>query len=229
MSILTKIWAKIRRKWIKLRLQPIRVFCLHHISKEYDPLTMWKCDWVQIDEFKNGIQLLQQSGVEIISLSEAYNHICNDKFRYKKYAVLTFDDGWDTLKNILPWLNEQKIPVTLFLNPAYLLGEDNREKGVSITKEDLDLFLHNTNIEIAPHGWNHQLCTEMSKPEFEKNVKKCVTYLSRYKEYMPFFAYPCGRYRLENDKYLLENNIIPVYMDGMKNYNDSTAIHRVIW
>ena len=106
MSKLTEIWAKIRRKWMKLRLQPIRVFCLHHVCKTYDGITMYQGDWVQIDDFKQKVQRMQQDRVEFISLTDAYNKITNDKFRNRKYAVLTFDDGYDSLKEILPWLEQ---------------------------------------------------------------------------------------------------------------------------
>ncbi len=40
---------------------------------------------------------MQKGGVEFISLTEAYEHICNDNIRCKRYAVLTFDDGYTSL------------------------------------------------------------------------------------------------------------------------------------
>ena len=54
------LWHKINRKWVKLRLQPIRVFCLHHVCKAFDAESMNKGDWMQIDEFKQKVQTLQQ-------------------------------------------------------------------------------------------------------------------------------------------------------------------------
>ena len=98
------IIAKIQRKLMKLRLHPIRVFCLHHVCAEFDAESMNACDWMQIDEFKSKVMTLQQNGVEFISLSKAYKHICYDHIRSKNYAVLTFDDGYASLKEILPCL-----------------------------------------------------------------------------------------------------------------------------
>ena len=50
---------KVKRKWIKIRLRPIRVFCLHHVCKEFDADTMYPCDWMDIDVFKRKIKDLQ--------------------------------------------------------------------------------------------------------------------------------------------------------------------------
>ena len=102
---------------MKLRLQPIRVFCFHQVSDEYAPLTMWEEDWTQTELFKRNIQNLKERGYTFISLPEAYFKLKNDSFRREKYAVLTADDGFKSMLNILPWLIEQRIPVTLFVNP----------------------------------------------------------------------------------------------------------------
>ncbi len=77
---------------MKLRLQPIYVFCFHHVCETFDAASMNQRDWMQIDEFKQKVLKMQQDGVEFISLKEAYNKITNDKFRNRKYAVLTFDE-----------------------------------------------------------------------------------------------------------------------------------------
>ena len=90
----------IQRKWMKLRLQPIRVFCLHHVCEQFDADVMHPCDWIALDEFKKQIYELRNQGYQFISLTAAYEHLKKDSFRYKKYAVLTFDDGYKSLKEI---------------------------------------------------------------------------------------------------------------------------------
>ena len=129
----------IKRKLLKLRLQPIHVFCLHHVSQTFDAESMNKGDWMQIDEFKSKVMALLQDGVEFISLTYAYTHICKDMFRLKKYAVLTFDDGYASLNEILPWLEGQNIPATLFINGKYLDGKSYRDnpKEQYLNKEEL--------------------------------------------------------------------------------------------
>ena len=52
----------IAKKIIKLRLQPIVVLCFHQVSDEYNPLTMWKCDWTKTKQFKQNVLELKKHG-----------------------------------------------------------------------------------------------------------------------------------------------------------------------
>ena len=173
MSIINK-WAKIQRRWAKIRLQPIRVFCIHHVSDGYNPLTMWKCDWTQTEQFKWNILRLKQQGYIFISLTEAHVKLKQDWLRCKKYAVLTVDDGYKSILNILPWLEEQHIPITLFINTKYLdkkswstVNEEQARRArpnvdmltevcpdLYISKEEL-FALTSPLIEIGSHGHEH--------------------------------------------------------------------------
>ena len=60
---------------MKLRLQPIRVYCMHHVCAKFDGESMNKGDWMQIDEFKSRVLAMKQCGVEFISLAEANDKI----------------------------------------------------------------------------------------------------------------------------------------------------------
>lgn len=219
----------LHRKLTHLFLRPVRVFVFHQVSDVYDSDTMWDCDWTKTETFKQNINILQKK-YTFISLQDAYKHIRHDRFRLKNYAVLTSDDGWASLRNILPWLFDQKIPVTLFLNPAYLLREESPQKGEAslLNENEVDEFLEQDSgfLSVASHGWDHTFCPTMSFQGFMSSVERSKAYLSKKKGYVTFFAYPCGRYTDDQDKFLIENHIIPVYCDGMKNYNDPHCIHR---
>lgn len=227
MCIFTKIWTKIKRKWTKIRLQPIRVFCFHHVCETYDADVMNACDWIALDEFKIKVQTLQQNGVEFISLSKAHKHITRDKIRCKKYAVLTFDDGYASMKEILPWLFENNIPVTLFVNGKYLDGQSyrNTNKEQYLTKEEL-FALTTPLVEIGSHGWEHVNANEMTVAEFASSVQQNIELLSAHPRYIPFHAYTYGGHNHKVDTELYEAHIIPVLVDGMKNYNKTNCIHR---
>jgi len=219
---------KIRRKWLRMRLQPIRVFCFHQVSDVFNPDTMWECDWTQKDQFKANILKLKEQ-YTFISISEAYEKLQQDTIRCKKYAVLTADDGWESLKNILPWIAEQQIPITLFVNPAYVLGKEIRENNMRELLSDnqlRQLIATYSNITIASHGWNHDMTTRMNIDHFLYNVERSINQLKQYERLLPFFAYPCGRHTCEQDDILRKNGIIPVYCDGQVNYNDTRRIHR---
>ena len=167
-DLIKKICRRIRRVFVK----PIRVFCFHQVSDVFEPETMWECDWTQTEVFKKKILTLKKK-YTFVSLTEAYNHISNDKIRLKNYAALTADDGWASVKNIIPWLAEQGIPLTLFLNPLYLDGEhyQSRETERLLTCEEVtSLTKMNPHIiSIASHGWEHKDCSKMDDmEEFEK-------------------------------------------------------------
>ena len=215
---------------MKLCLQPIRVFCLHHVCKTYDETTMYQGDWAQIDEFKSRIQSMQHDGVEFISLTDAYAKLTNDKFRNHKYAVLTFDDGYASLKEILPWLEEQQIPATLFINGKYLDGKSYRKNPNEkyLIKEEL-FSLTSPLIEIGSHGWEHLCVTEMSEDEFGTSVEKNVNLLSTHPNYIPFWAYTYGSHTDQTDDYLRARHMLPVYIDGLRNYNELCVIHRELF
>lgn len=221
------IWTRICRKWTKIRLRPIRVFCLHHVCGAFDAESMNQGDWMQIDEFKNKVLALQRDGVEFVSLMEAYRHICSDWLRRKKYAVLTFDDGYASLKEILPWLEEQEIPATLFINGKYLDGKSYRKnpKEQYLTHDEL-FSLTSPFIEIGSHGWEHTYATRMANQEFEASIERNAQILSRHPRYIPFHAYTYGDHNVASNDVLNQESIIPVYIDGLKNYNDKQAIHR---
>ena len=226
MSRMTEIIAKIRRKWTKLCLQPICVFCLHHVCETYDESYMYHGDWMQIDEFKSKVLTMQRDGVVFISLTDAYNKIANDKFRNHKYVVLTFDDGYASLKEILPWLENQKIPATLFINGKYLDGKSYRKnpKEKYLTKEEL-FALTSLLIEIGNHGWEHTRVTDMTEGEFIESVARNIDLLQKHPNYIPFWAYTYGSHSNNTDDYLHRQGLVPIYVDGMKNYNE-TVIHR---
>lgn len=229
MNMVIKIWNKLVRKWTKLRLQPIRVFCLHHVCEQFDADAMYVCDWMALDEFKQKINTLRNSGYQFISLTEAYHYLKKDYFRRKRYAVLTFDDGYKSLKEVLPWIEEQQIPVTLFINGKYLDGKSCREtpREQYLTYEEL-FTLTSPLIEIGHHGWEHTAADNMTKDEFTESLQKNIEILSAHPRYIPFWAYTWGRRTQNTDLILFKNNLMPIVITGGKNYSFQGNIDREI-
>lgn len=212
---------------MEIRLQPIRIFCIHHVCSEFDAESMNMCDWTPIEEFKKKVLFMRKDRVEFISLSKAYRHICKDWLRFKKYAVLTFDDGYASLKEILPWLEEKKIPVTLFVNGKYLDGKSYRKnpKERYLAKDEL-WALTSPLVEIGSHGWEHTNAVDMSADAFKQSIEQNIEMLHTHPRYIPFHAYTWDRHTKETDAVLHSIQIVPLYIDGEKNYNDNDVIHR---
>lgn len=218
---------KVLRKLMKMRLQPIRVFCLHHVCEQFDADAMYACDWMALDEFKQKIIALRRQGYQFISLTDAYEYLKKDWFRRKKYAVLTFDDGYKSLKEVLPWLEKQKIPATLFINGKYLDGKSYRETpNEQYLTHDEMFALTSPLIEIGHHGWEHTAATEMTEEELLYSLQKNTDILFTHPRYIPFWAYTWGKHIKSNDKCLLVNGIIPILIEGNKNYKWVGAIDR---
>lgn len=224
---LSVFFSKVRRKLMKLRLQPIRIFCLHHVCEHFDAESMYPCDWMEILAFQSKINNLRNQGYKFISLSEADKHLQNDWIRTKKYAVLTFDDGYKSLQEILPWLEEQQIPATLFVNGKYLDGISCREnpKEQYLTYDEL-FSLTNSLIEIGHHGWEHTAADEMSDDVLFASLSQNEKILSNHPRYIPFWAYTWGRHNKQNDEFLRSKGIVPILIEGNKNYKWIGSIDR---
>lgn len=229
-----------------LRLSPIRVFCLHHINDTFDPIRCYKSDWINTDSFKTIIGHMKQS-YTFISLTEAKKKLKKDWIRLRRYAVLTFDDGYASIIPSLQWLEQHSIPYTLFINAHYLDGnscsqhilENAKKKSKTITPADLiyQLYLSVSDIdklnhsycEIGSHGYDHIDATSLSKHEFFIQINSNNAVLNRLVNYIPFHAYTWGNHTKETDAILRRMRMTPVVMDGQMNYNDPQIIHRELF
>lgn len=225
--MISKVLHKFYRKLLRLRLEPIRIFCLHHVCEQFDVETMYPCDWMALSEFKQKIKDLHNQGYQFISLTDAYNHLKNDLFRRKKYAVLTFDDGYKSLLEVLPWLEQQNIPATLFINGKYLDGTSYREspKEQYLTYDEL-FALNSPLIEIGHHGWSHTPVCQMTNEEFIQSLRLNLDAISNHPWYIPFWAYTYGNSTIQSDSMLQNNQLVPVKVSGAKNNSFLGKIER---
>ena len=233
--MLNKLVNKVKRRWIRWRYRPIRVFVFHHVSDERDTFVCQEPDWTQLVQFKRNIEILLQE-YTFISLSEAYDKLQQDRFRFRKYAVLTTDDGLASVLNVLPWLEEKKIPITLFINTRYMEGDKLKPvhqrwlkdlapeadtkaiaKRMYLSKEQV-FELVSPYIEISMHGHEHLNAHTISETEFENNIEHCLHLLSDHPRYVSAYSYPWGKYTGSSLHYLHDHCIIPVAVDGGMNY-----------
>lgn len=216
------------RRLKKILLSPIDVFVFHAVSDVYDDTVNEKVDWTLTEEFKRYILSLKNH-YKFISSSNAYIKLKSDLTRSNKYAVLTCDDGFKSVLGILPFLEEQGIPVTLFVNPKYLDGNSKREgyavNPQYITREEL-WNLTSPLISIGMHGYEHNDATEMTKDEFTGSVDKCIELLQQHPRYIPFYAYTWGKHSDMTQSVLREKKIVPVLTDGESNYRYRQGISR---
>lgn len=225
---------RIRQKLAHLCLHPIHIYCLHHVCAKFDVSYMHIGDYMLIDDFKYSIMAMQNRGVEFISLSEAFEKLLSSKsffsYRLEDYAVLTFDDGYASLNEVLPWLIERNIPATLFVNAEYAMKRafrDTPQEKYLTTKEIQNWTTSGKGlIQIGMHGLQHIDVSTMSEREFNMYADKTIEATSQIIGYVPFWAYTWGRHNVMVDSVLRSKNIVPVLTDGLKNYSNFDSMHR---
>lgn len=229
---------KLHCKLRKLGKSPIRIFCIHNVSDCFDADSMWPCDWIKTDVFKRTVLELQKK-YTFISLTEAQRHLRRDIVRIRKYAVLTADDGFASLKNIIPWLEERQIPITLFVNPIVWDGktvgqnlkslpvstDNNGAKDVYLLQDDLKA-VQSPLVTFGYHGYDHINESVETYETFVANFEKCRRAMAALDNVIPFYAHTYGRATKQNDEYLIKQGITPVYVNGGKNYGVCQHIDR---
>lgn len=237
-------WNRIVNRVKRLFLRSIPVFVFHHVSDTRDPLICAESDWTQIDEFKRNILHLKQH-YSFISLQDAIFHLQYDKIRIKRYAVLTADDGLRSTYELLPWLDLQKIPITLFICPKYLDGHSyvpKDEQRVHRQYPDVNMnevasrmfitpmqlqSINSQLVTIASHGFAHLDASTISKPTFELDIEEAKRILEMHPLYRPFFAYPWGHRAYCHDELLKQKGLIPILCDGNTNYYWKGIVSRI--
>jgi len=227
-KIITKILRKTERIYNKLLLAPIEVFVFHSVSDTYDPSSCLKQDWSSTAAFQQKILELKQQ-YTFISLPEATSRLQSENLRRKHYAVLTSDDGFKTVLTVLPFLTEQNIPITLFLNPQYLDGTtirpDYAPQPQYLTHDDL-AQITSPLVTIGMHGYQHLDCAAQTPSDFRQNVAACIDALGSHPRYIPYFAYPWGNHTPSTQQTLRDMRITPVLCDGRSNHRYSDGISR---
>ena len=67
---------------------------------------------------------------------------------------------------------------------------------------------------------------KLTDEEFAESIERNVKLLSAHPNYIPFWAYTYGEHTDASDERLRAQYIVPVYIEGLKNYNEQNLIHR---
>jgi hypothetical protein len=129
---------KTGKKMHSFLYKPIPIFVFHQIGEDFNPLVDYLPIWTSMDLFKKNIEILRKN-YKIISLEKAVGLMCYP-IVLGHYAVITFDDGYQSTLNAVEYLIEKKVPCTWFINSAYL-----DQKSFSIV--DADIFLNHSDIK----------------------------------------------------------------------------------
>ena len=117
-----KLQREIRKVYRRLFLKPIPVFVMHQVGESMNPMVDRESDWSSFDLFKKNVDFLNEN-YHIVSLPQVHEMLKRQRSRFKKYAVITFDDAYKSILPALQYLKGKHIPVTVFVNSAYLNGD----------------------------------------------------------------------------------------------------------
>lgn len=223
-AIVSKISRRLERLW----WSPVEVMVFHAVSDEFDERRNKRVDWSQTEEFKSHIRSLKER-YTFVSLEEADRRLRQWRSRRERLAVLTCDDGYASVLGVLPFLEEERVPVTLFINPKYLDGVSRRkgyaEEPQYMTREEL-WALTSEWVTVGMHGYEHDDASQQSESEFEESVEKCMAVLQSHPRYIPYFAYTWGRYTDATQRLLWKKDIVPLGVEGESNYHYCGIIDR---
>jgi peptidoglycan/xylan/chitin deacetylase (PgdA/CDA1 family) len=176
---------------------PIMTLLYHRVADVHP--NSWTIDW---DRFRYQIEWLQQQ-FELVSLAEAQRRISAGTNSVPSVCI-TFDDGYaENCEKAIPWLIEQKVPVTYFVTSDNILSgrayPHDLERKCPLPPNTVAEIqaMSDAGIEIGAHSRSHadlgqamsldELTDEIvgSKYDLEALLDKPVRY----------FAFPYGLHK----------------------------------
>ena len=97
------------------------VFMYHEIGADSDDADAWQV--VRLGDFLQQMDFLRRH-YRLLSLDQAAAEVANGQNKERPAAVITFDDGHKgLLRNLLPVIQRESIPVTIYLATGHILNQ----------------------------------------------------------------------------------------------------------
>lgn len=178
-SLITKTYGIIPHK-----KKGLRVLMYHSIEDkvELDPTGLFT---VSKDNFLAQMNFLLKNKSSFLHFNEAAP---SDQLSY----AITFDDGYKSnMKYAFNFLEENRIPYTVFVSPWYV--ETNHPDFLS--KDDIKQLASSKYCQLAAHGYKHVNLASLAKDDLEIELKKSKSSLEAMSgKEINSMAYPYGRY-----------------------------------
>jgi peptidoglycan/xylan/chitin deacetylase (PgdA/CDA1 family) len=100
------------------------ILLYHRVDEPTASLLHREIDTISPYNFAKQLDYVRSLGYQFVSLGELIDSQKNNgRFPSERLAVVTFDDGYlDLYKQAFPLLTQRKVPFTLFLNSASIIG-----------------------------------------------------------------------------------------------------------
>lgn len=166
----------------------VTVLCYHSVSKN---------NWyfsTDPDIFKKQIQQLRKS-FQFISYSEFKKFMSGSFHPEKPALLLTFDDGYEDLVRIAPYLESQHIyPIAFVLSDPFNANRIEMDNNYELLNDPQIKILQKHGWTIGAHTATHPDLTTLSKSEIELEITQSKKTLLKKFGSCEVLAYPKGKY-----------------------------------
>jgi len=180
--------------------------------------------------FKQHVSYMK-AHADVVPLSKAFA-VARGEVLTRDSIAITFDDGYqDFVTTILPVLEEEGVPATVFV-----LGENphSSELGTStplLSIEEVEKLATNNLVSVQSHALTHRKLSRLTTDELLEEVKGARSYLQEITSVFPaYLAYPKGAFNKNVQAALVDagfEGAVSVIERGVRNGDDQYALPRV--
>lgn len=171
---------------LRVDSRTMSILCYHSISSDHGRYS------IPLSDFHNHIKILQNNG-RFISIDDALysgSHTAHPRY------VLTFDDGYKDVLQVLPFTKKYGIPVALFVmsDSKNVNRKELDHSGRLLSAEDIRK-LYKEGWTIGCHSATHADFSTLSEKELYREIAAAKTMLEKQLGApVRYFAYPKGVY-----------------------------------
>ncbi|NTV51580.1 MAG: polysaccharide deacetylase family protein [Candidatus Firestonebacteria bacterium] len=135
------------------------------------------------------IQYIQSQNIPLIKLKDLEAAYGSSQTALSDSVLVTVDDGWQDVQNVVPFCRKNQVPLTLYLYPLVL------NHGLYLRDAELEALKNNPLIDFGCHSYTHPVLRRLSAPLLTHEVLDSQTWLERrLGRRLDTFAYPFGMY-----------------------------------
>jgi len=166
--------------------EQVPILMYHEIGTPSGP---WKELYVEPETFTQQLDWLKANGYSTVGLADVYDHWYNKKPLPEKPIVLTFDDGYRSMfELVMPLLLARDMQATFFLYPSKF----NTPTGLT---PEMVADMAKQGMEIGSHTSTHNDLTKISAQQLKKELGDSKKYLEEITQKpVDFLCYPAGRF-----------------------------------
>lgn len=147
---------------LEFKLLDAKVLMYHRFDDARYPSTN-----ISLKDFKKQIDVIVKNKYKVITCSQ-YLKLCHKKNKDNhKYIIITIDDGFKSIKNVLPIFDEYNFKFTLFLNMKEILSNSPDYFSIDDIKKLID-----SGHDIQNHTFSHKVLPSLNETEMKNEIMK---------------------------------------------------------